>query len=372
VRQRRRPLKAAPIAVDLFSGCGGISEGFRAAGLQTALAIDIHRPSIETFERHHPEAATIIGDIKAISNETIAEVLDGSEVQIVAGGAPCQGFSLCNRKQFDDDPRNGLFRQYMRVVETIKPQFVLFENVQNIRSVAGGKYTGLIEQQFRELGYSVVSGPVNALDFGVPQKRMRWIFFGILGVGRTTPWPLGDHRGNRGLTVYDAIGDLPELGNDQSIAQYDRPAETPFQFAMRNGKSLLMNHESPRHPQETIERIKATRPGEPMYESFKQRIRLRWDAPSPTQVCGGIRPQFQFGHPSQPRGLSVRERCRIQSFPDTYEILGGIVQGRVQTGNAVPPRVAEGFARVVMSLLTGERRIGMTEQPEQTRLPLIA
>ena len=101
--------------------------------------------------------------------------------------------------------------------------------------------------------------------------------------------------------------------------------------------SKLYNHVAPNHPQETIEKIAATKQGEPMYPKFKQRIRLREDAPSPTQLAGGIRPQFQFGHPTQSRGLSIRERARIQSFPDSYRFYGGTVQERVQTGNAVPP-----------------------------------
>jgi DNA (cytosine-5)-methyltransferase 1 len=84
-----------------------------------------------------------------------------------------------------------------------------------------------------------------------------------------------------------------------------------------------------------------------MYEKFRQRIRLSWDLPSPTQVCGGIRPQFQFGHPAAPRGLSIRERCRIQSFPDNFIVYGGTVQGRVQTGNAVPPLLARAVAEEI-------------------------
>ena len=88
-----------------------------------------------------------------------------------------------------------------------------------------------------------------------------------------------------------------------------------------------------------------------MYPKFKQRIRLAWDQPSPTQVSGGIRPQFQFGHPEDARGLTIRERCRIQSFPDTFTVCGGIVQGRVQTGNAVPPLLAEALANAILKHL---------------------
>ena len=109
----------------------------------------------------------------------------------------------------------------------------------------------------------------------------------------------------------------------------------------------LHNHVAPNHPQETIDKIAATPQGEPMYPKFKQRIRLKLDAPSPTQLAGGIRPQFQFGHPTQSRGLSIRERARIQSFPDSYIFEGGIVQERVQTGNAVPPLLIYNIAKPI-------------------------
>lgn len=115
---------------------------------------------------------------------------------------------------------------------------------------------------------------------------------------------------------------------------------------MRDGAPpRLQNHEAPSHPDSTVKKIAKTAPGKPMYPKFKQRIRLAWDIQSPTQVSGGIRPQFQFGHPEDARGLSIRERCRLQSFPDSYTIYGGIVQGRVQTGNAIPPLLARAVAK---------------------------
>ena len=109
----------------------------------------------------------------------------------------------------------------------------------------------------------------------------------------------------------------------------------------------LLNHKAPNHPIETIKRIQKTAPGTAMYPKYKQRIRLAWDLLSPTQVSGGIRAQFQLGHPRDNRGLSIRERCRIQSFPDHYEIKGGMVQARVQTGNAVPPLLAKAIALAI-------------------------
>ena len=114
---------------------------------------------------------------------------------------------------------------------------------------------------------------------------------------------------------------------------------------------IIFNHTAPNHPKTTIERIKNTKAGEPMYERFKQRIRLAWDILSPTQVSGGIRPQFQLGHPEDNRGLTIRERCRIQSFPDDFIVKGGIVQARVQTGNAVPPLLAKAVALAIKQYL---------------------
>jgi DNA (cytosine-5)-methyltransferase 1 len=125
----------------------------------------------------------------------------------------------------------------------------------------------------------------------------------------------------------------------------------------------LFNHAAPAHPQDTIDRIRATKPGEPMYPAFKQRMRLHPEKLSPTQICGGIRPQFQFGHPTQARGLTIRERARIQGFPDWYNFTGGVTQGRVQTGNAVPPLLAKAIADQIARLLNGSKLTGIPAEP---------
>ena len=146
---------------------------------------------------------------------------------------------------------------------------------------------------------------------------------------------------------------MPKLGNSESSDKYKGKAKSDYQKLMRGEGGIeaikttkkLYNHVAPNHPQETIDKIASTKPGEPMYPKFKQRIRLKKDMPSPTQLAGGIRPQFQFGHPEQSRGLTIRERARIQSFPDSYIFEGGMVQERVQTGNAVPPLLIYNIAK---------------------------
>jgi DNA (cytosine-5)-methyltransferase 1 len=130
-----------------------------------------------------------------------------------------------------------------------------------------------------------------------------------------------------------------------------------FQRLMRaKSDGILWNHEAPDHPQDTIERIRNTNPGQPMYQAFKQRIRLHPERPSPTQVSGGIRPQFQFGHPTDARGLTIRERARLQSIPDHVNFAGGLVQGRVQTGNAVPPLMARALGKALARALRASKK----------------
>jgi DNA (cytosine-5)-methyltransferase 1 len=194
-----------------------------------------------------------------------------------------------------------------------------------------------------------------APDYGVPQKRSRLIFVGIRDedfdfnlIQKTH----GPETNKPYVTIKDAIGDLPSLKPKETKKKYKTEPFSEYQELMRiktNGS--VECHTAPNHPKDTIEKIKNTIPGEPMYPKFKQRIRLAWDIQSPTQVSGGIRPQFQFGHPEDARGLSIRERCRIQSFPDDFIVKGGIVQGRVQTGNAVPPFLAKAVALAIKKYL---------------------
>ena len=159
---------------------------------------------------------------------------------------------------------------------------------------------------------------------------------------------IGDYRISTNkpyITAKDAIGDLPNLKS----GKYELEPFCDYQKMMRKNVKMngLKNHKAPNHPVDVIRKIESTIPGKPMYPKLKQRIRLAWDIQNPTQVSGGIRPQFQFGHPSNSRDLTIRERCRLQSFPDDFVLFGGIVQGRVQTGNAVPPLLTKTIALAI-------------------------
>lgn len=356
--------KDKPTMIDLFCGAGGFSVGCELAGFQSVLGTDWFEPALETWKYNHPNAISILGDIKNITADLLVETLKNAgvtKINLITGGVPCQGFSRANRKHNDEDERNYLFRDYMRIAEAFQPDYLIVENVSGMKTTAGGKFVEEILASMEELGYNSTVKLLNAADYGVPQIRKRIIFVGIkkgrgLAEKFNYPEPQFKEKDIRtGLldlmelpqyrTVYDAISDLPQIESNEKSNKYTSEPLTEYQKIMRGldnnikftKSEELFNHVAPKHPQDTIDKIRNTTPGMPMYEKFKQRIRLIWEKPSPTQLAGGIRPQFQFGHPSIARGLTIRERARIQSFPDSYKFLGGTVQERVQTGNAVPP-----------------------------------
>ena len=340
------------IVVELFCGVGGTSIGFEMAGFNIALCSDIHKPSIETIRQNHPNANIILGDIKKINPNLIKQLLNGRRPDVLIGGVPCQGFSLNNKKRSDDDDRNFLYKEYLKFVQVLNPRSVLLENVSGMKSV--GNFVNTIEEELSNASQmQVKSKMLNSEDYGVPQKRKRLIFIGVENkkfdfdrIIKTHG--IGKQKYN---TIANAIEDLPSLANNQEKKKYNSKPTNSFQKFMRIQSQRLTCHKAPNHPKSTIDRIKNTVPGEPLYEKYRQRIRLSWDSLSPTQVSGGIRAQFQLGHPEDNRGLTIRERCRIQSIPDHIIVQGGLVQSRVQTGNAVPPLLARAIALAIKEYL---------------------
>lgn len=346
--------KDKPTVVELFCGLGGTTIGFEMAGFQTILGLDIHKPSIDTFRKSHPAAVSILGDIRtvlsldghnssSILTKMVKQQLGGRRLDVLVAGIPCQGFSITNRKRNEFDERNYLFYYFLEAAKCLKPNVVMIENVSGLKSLSNGKFAKTIEHFLEyDAGYSAHHQVLNAGNYGVPQNRRRVVFLGAEGSLIDFPKAADDHI----LTVRDAISDLPKLGSGESANKYNREDSGLSEYAklMKGSCTTLFNHEAPKHLTGTIKRIDSTKQGESIYRNFKQRIRLSWNSPSPTLVSGGIRPQFQFGHPSQARGETVRERARIQSIPDWVDIQGGMVQGRVQTGNAVPPLLAKALA----------------------------
>jgi DNA (cytosine-5)-methyltransferase 1 len=343
--------------IDLFCGAGGISCGLHMTKrFNTILANDIFIPAIKTYKLNNKNTSTILGDVRKISEKMYQDVLNDKKIHLVTAGVPCQGFSLSNRKRHINDERNFLFLEVIKFINIFNPDIVLIENVSGMKSLNKGSFVDDISKALESAGkegYKVKNHLLNAADYGVPQLRKRLIFVAVKNNLPEFEFPKAEFgtEHNKYRTIYDAISDLPNLGNNDEKFEYFCEPKTEYQKFLRKTTKKLLNHKSPKHPLATIEKIKGTNPGEPMYNNYKQRIRLKWDIQSPTQVAGGIRPQFQFGHPEQNRGLTIRERARIQSFPDNYEFTGGIVQSRVQTGNAVPPLLAKAVGIQIIKVL---------------------
>jgi DNA (cytosine-5)-methyltransferase 1 len=350
-------MKTPPTAIDLFCGAGGLTFGFRRAGYRVVLALDVDWDAVRTYTANNPDVPWINKDIRKVMVEEIQDLtgIKPGEVDVIMAGIPCEGYSLLNRRYDPSDPRNYLFVELMRHVKQLKPKAVLIENVPGLLRRENGEFRKIIESAFEKLGFSASSFTLNAADFGIPQKRTRLFFIGLSSSKRFEP-PCPTHSAPKGLlnftnparpyiTVWDAISDLPHLQPGEEKNRYESEPRTEYQKLMREGSNKVYNHRAPNHPKWTIRLIEKTRPGAPLYETFKQRIRLRWDEPSPTIPAGGVRPQWFFAHPEQPRGITVREAARLQSFPDTYIFYGSLIKQRVLVGDAVPPLLAEVIAR---------------------------
>ena len=353
--------------IDLFCGAGGFSVGCEWAGFQPVFGVDHFKPAMATWVENHPHAIGCLGDVRKISPAEIHKLLLDrgiNEISLLTGGVPCQGFSVANRKHNDNDERNFLFIEYMRFVKEFSPKVILLENVSGLRYTAGGSFEKNIIHSMEDLGYTVQVKLLNAADYGVPQYRSRLIFIGIkpeLLDGKEFCFPSPLYSPEKYHTVSDALSDLPSIKAGEHAEEYLSPPKNEYQNLMRGVKNAintnqqvyLTNHVAPNHPKSTVDMINNTKQGEPLYDKFQQKIRLSENKPSPTQLAGGIRPSFQFGHPTDARGLTTRERARIQSFPDCYKFKGGIVQERVQTGNAAPPLLVYVVAKEIYKILCG-------------------
>ena len=277
----------------------------------------------------------------------------GSDGTVVFGGPPCQGFSYSNtRTREADNESNWLFEEFVRVVKIWQPDFVVFENVQGITNTSGGFFLNAILDRFARLKYTLSYGVLNALDYGVAQNRSR---FFLIGSRTNREVALPQKAALLPTTVRDAIADLPNLVNGSTMSWLPYDDIPPSQYAKKLRKRLTgcSGHFVTKNTGEVIRRYRFVPPGgnwedipPKMMKNYKDRhrchtgiyYRLHYDHPS--VVIGNYRKNMLI-HPSEDRGLSVREAARIQSFPDSYEFAGSIGFQQQQVGNAVPPLLAK-------------------------------
>lgn len=310
--------------VSLFSGGGGLDLGFEHAGFGVAICVDNDPVACETLRHNRPHWPVFCGDIRDFDPAPYRGAVG------VIGGPPCQGFSTAGKGD-PDDPRNFLWREWFRVVETVEPEFVMLENVPGMMHSKNREHLDDLLEHLDRDGYTVTYSVLDAADFGVPQRRRRLIVVGGRGFKISLPQPTV----SRHSTVGEAILDLVD--------------------------EAALNHDPNVHAPHVVERWSRLAPGEsdPGY----RRSRLDPNQPSVTiRAGGGYGPKGNHLagfhppiHPTLPRQLTVREAARLQGFPDDWEFRGPkTIQGR-QVGNAVPPALGEAVAREIMSALQARR-----------------
>lgn len=288
--------------MDLFAGAGGMSLGFDNAGFKNLLAVEFNKDFAETYKKNFPRHNLIVDDIKNVTEQQIYDIIKNEKVDVIIGGPPCQGFSIAGNigRNFIDDDRNRLFKEFVRFVKIIKPRVFVLENVAAMERHDKGKTIKEIVSSFKEIGYDIKYKVLNAVNFGVPQERRRIFIVGTLGENNFE-YP---QEINKIVTVKDAIDDLPKLENGET-------SEIPNHTAMKHSAQMLekMSYVSDGGNRNDI-------PENLRPKSGDSRKYIRYDSKKPSFcVTGDMRKIFHY---SQNRALTCRELARLQTFPDSF------------------------------------------------------
>jgi len=336
---------AKPVKINVasfFSGCGGLDLGFKKAGYNIVLASDFWEASAETYKLNNPETEFILEDIRKINKNMLSSALKRKgikKIHVLLGGPPCQCFTRLNNNNLrKDDERNQLFKHYIRMVNILKPDFVVMENVADllVRKDEKGRYfKDLICKEFEKLDYQVKYKVFETEKFGVPQKRRRVIF-------------LATRRKDIELSFPKPSNKIATVGS--------------FLKKLK-GKKNLENHEITKNEPHVLERIKHVPPGG-YYEHLPEHLktkkfrngkwvivkrygsyyrRLRNDQPSVTITNNYII------HPDEDRYLTNREKAVLHTFPIDYKFVGSRESVSQQIANAVPPKFAEKIAKHLLN-----------------------
>lgn len=340
-----------------------MSLGARWAGIDVKFAIEADPHAAKTFAANH-HGVTVLD--KPIEEVRSLRVSNKERPLILFGGPPCQGFSTSNqRTRTVANPINWLFREYIRIVKRVKPDWVVFENVPGILVTDRGSFLLAVLSEFAELGYQTQHFILNAVDFGVPQRRSRLFIVASLHKGGFVA-PAGCRAAP---TVQDAIGDLPVLRNGASVDElpYRTPPKSEYARSLRGRLNKCSNHLVSSSAEAIVNRYKHVPPGgnwadipSRCMRNYADRDRChtgiyhRLANNKPSVVIGNFRKNMLI-HPTQNRGLSVREAARLQSFPDEFVFSGSIGFQQQQVGNAVPPMLAQAVFESLLDQISEKR-----------------
>ena len=389
--------------IDLFAGAGGLSEGLEEANFHGIFASEIVPQYAETYRRNHPGTTVMTQDIRKLDAEDIRKQLGMKKGQLalIAGGPPCQGFSINAPIRSTLDQRNHLFKEYLRFVDAFQPRAVLIENVPGLVSFEDGDTLHAILKALGELGYGADVRILGAAYYGVPQMRWRTVILGLRGKElprNAFPEPVchapirpnftatfdghsllkvpaADIPGNF-VSVKDAIGDLPPVKAGERGAEckdYACDPQCDYQRAVRRGSTGIYNHDAPHLSSINLQRLQYIKPGgnwtDIPHDLLPKGMRLarksdhtkRYGRLTPDGLASTILTKCDphwgaYFHYGQDRSLTVREAARCQSFPDHYIFYGSQQEQFAQVGNAVPPMLAKSVGVALKAVLEEEEK----------------
>lgn len=358
------------IALSFFSGAMGLDIGMKNAGIDAILACEFNKYCRMTIDKNEPEKA-LIGDINKYSADEIlkmAKVPEGRKVDVIFGGPPCQAFSTAGARRALDDERGNVFLRYIEVVESIKPTYVVIENVRGLLSapypykditepIKGGALC-IIMDRLRDAGYTISFELYNAANYGAPQIRERVVMIGKLGgekVDYLSPTNSDDEK--YGLPKWRTLGDALEGRNIAEHHYIEFPEKRLKYFRMLSEGQYWKNL-----------------PEEIQKEAMGKKLdlgggktgflrRLSFSKPSPTLVTNPTMPATDLCHPTEHRPLSVEEYSAIQGFPENWIICGPILEQYKQIGNAVPIKLGEAIARTIIADMNKEKLASYKDFP---------
>jgi len=366
-----------PTVVDLFSGAGGLSEGFREAGFWVVFAIENEQHTAATYaynhtrNKHKYRTEVLHKDISGVDFKKLQKRVKsttGSGIDVVIGGPPCQGFSRANMRTRNSlNPLNKLVSHFICAIKGLKPRVVVMENVADMKVFEKGLFVEKLKSEFEYNGYGADWKILMAADYGVPQRRRRFFFIATRdGLPILFPKPLIPQDAY--VNVWDAISDLPELttGNKVDELSYRKNKNlTPYQTIMRkkNDGRVQNNYVSENSDLVVRRYVHIPQGGnwrnipDHLMLNYKDKTRChnyiyrRLKEDEISIVITHYRKSMLI-HPRENRGLSVREAARIQSFPDHFIFKGPLISQQQQVANAVPPLLAKAVAKSVKKMLS--------------------